>query len=192
MRIPPTMAPGTELRPPRTTAGNTSNPRYPTEILMPLIFPKSAPPTPALINAMAQAAAYTNRALTPRERAAVSSSAVACMERPQRVYLKKHTKAMRRTMARINDHRYTGDILNRPTEMGLISKTGGVKTRVSDPQVYPMSPFKKKESPTVTMMTARMGSPMSLSKNIRSVRTPRKIPTSNVRSTDGIKGMPTE
>src|SRR3990172_4475239 len=85
MTRPPTIAPGTELRPPRTTAGSTRSPRYPTEMFSPLMFPRSVPPTPAAMKAMAQARAYTRLAETPRERAAISSSAVACMESPQRL-----------------------------------------------------------------------------------------------------------
>ncbi len=154
------------------------------------MFPSRAPPTPALIKAMAQAAAYTNRALTPRESAAVSSSAVACIERPHRVYLKNATKTRSRTMARIKDQRYTGDIKRKPTSRGLMEKTGGVNTLVSAPQINCAAPLKKKESPTVTIITVNIGSPMSLSKKIRSVRIPRTIPTSRVRSTAKKKGTP--
>src|SRR3989304_4177477 len=105
------------------------------EVFIPLMFPRRAPPTPALMKAMAQAAAYTNRALTPKESAAVSSSAVACIERPQRVYLKKQTKIMSRTMERMKDQRYTGDILRKPMAIGLMEKTGGSNTFVSVPQI---------------------------------------------------------
>ena len=97
---------------------------------------------------------------------------------------------MSSTIERMNDQRYTGDILRTPTVIGSISKIGGVKTLVSDPQIYPMSPFKKKEIPTVTIITANIGSPMSLSKKIRSVKNPKIIPTRRVSSTAGTKGIP--
>ena len=69
------------------------------------MLPSRVPPTPAAMKAMAQAAAYTKRALTPTDRAAISSSAVACMASPQRVYLKKQTKTTSRMMAAIKLHR---------------------------------------------------------------------------------------
>ena len=93
-------------------------------------------------------------------------------------------------MERMKDQRYTGDILRMPIVIGSISKIGGVKTLVSEPQIYPMSPFRKKEIPTVTMITAKIGSPMSLSKKTRSVKNPKIIPTSRVSSTAGTKGTP--
>jgi hypothetical protein len=51
-------------------------------------------------------------------------------------------------------------------------------------------PLKKKESPTVTMMTARIGSPMSLSRKILSTRIPRITPMIKVQMIDRTKGMP--
>ena len=52
----------------------------------------------------------------------------------------------------------------------MIAKTAGSKTLVSVPHKNSTNPLKKKESPTVTMMTVRMDSPINLSKKILSVR----------------------
>ncbi len=54
---------------------------------------------------------------------------------------------MSSTIERMKDQRYTGDILRMPIVIGSISKTGGVKTLVSDPQIYPTSPFKEEGDP---------------------------------------------
>jgi hypothetical protein len=49
---------------------------------------------------------------------------------------------------------------------------GGVKTLVSVSHMKVTMPLKKKDNPTVTMMTARRGSPISLSRKILSVKFP--------------------
>jgi len=139
---------------------------------------------------MAQDAAYTNLALTPRDNAAVSSSAVACMERPHRVYLKKATKTRKRIMASTKDQKYTVEIFKKPIVNGLREKMAGVKTLVSVPQTNPTNPLRKKERPTVTIMIARIGSPISLSRKILSTRIPRTIPMSRVNKMHRIKGTP--
>ncbi len=77
-----------------------------------------------------------------------------------------------------------------PNFIGSIEKTAGVKTTVSVPQMSSTTPLKKKERPTVTMITLRTGSPtIGLRKRI-SVKIPRANPTTRVRINARMKGNP--
>ncbi len=126
------------------------------------------------------------------DRAAISSSAVACMASPHRVYLKKQTKITRSIMAATKLQRYTDPTTIGPKRTGSMENTGGLNTRVSVPQINPTVPLKKKLSPTVTMITVNTGSPISLSRNIRSVRMPRINPIAREMARDSRKGTPME
>jgi len=79
-----------------------------------------------------------------------------------------------------------------PSRIGSMEKTAGVKTRVSVPQMNSTVPLKKKESPTVTMMTVRTGSPISLSRKILSVRIPNIKPIISENKRARRKGTPME
>ncbi len=63
---------------------------------------------------------------------------------------------------------------------------------VSVPHMNSKVPLKKKESPTVTMITVKTGSPISLSKNILSVRIPKTRPMIREKSSERRNGTPME
>ena len=77
-----------------------------------------------------------------------------------------------------------------PNSMGFIGKTGGSKITVSVPKMKLMMPRKKKDRPTVTMMTVSTGSPISFSRKSRSVIRPRMKPMMIVKSKASRKGTP--
>jgi hypothetical protein len=114
------------------------------------------------------------------------------MASPQRVYLKKHTKTTSRMVAAKKLHRYTSPMISGPSRIGSMENTGGAKTRVSVLQMNSTVPLKKKDNPTVTMMTVRTGSPISRSRKIRSVRTPRMNPMMSENRSDSRNGTPME
>ena len=65
--------------------------------------------------------------------------------------------------------------------MGCDGNTGGLKIIVSVPQTKPIIPRKKKEMPTVTIMTVNTGSPINGRKKMRSTSKPRTSPTIRVK-----------
>jgi hypothetical protein len=111
------------------------------------------------------------------------------MESPHRVYLKKQTKTTRSSIAARKAQRFTRLIMIFPKVYGAISKTVGLKTLISVPQMENTIPLKKKEIPTVTMITDSTGSPIIFRKKRCSVKIPRTNPTMRVPNRAMIKPM---
>ena len=130
-------------------------------------------------------------AFTPKERAAISSSAVACIDSPHLVYLKKADEGDQEK-DRGGDKGPEVDLADNDlsNEDGFHGEYRGRENdRIGSPDQF-NEPLKKKESPTVTMMTLRTGSPTMGRRKRCSVKRPRMNPTTKRKEKGRDEGDP--
>ena len=166
------MAPTTLSSPPRMATGITLSPKKASDpSTPPRIAPSSMPPTAETIAAMLQESAKMRRTEMPIESATCCEKAVARMAMPERVERKKTVKRTSSAVTHDTLHRYPCETASGPRCTGSGGSTLG-KGRVSVPQMPCTIALSTLESPSVTMITEMIGSPMSGRRTTRSSAIP--------------------